>query len=72
MAAYGAYLKTSGAEPRITEDKGRSSLEGVDPLYGTVVAAYAGPSIVGAIRVKDTLAAKQLVEQILQRTSQGK
>ena len=72
MAAYGAYLKTSGAEPRITEDKGRSSLEGVDPLYGTVVAACAGPSIVGAIRVKDTLAAKQLVEQILQRTSQGK
>ena len=72
MAAYGAYLKTSGTKPRITEDKGRSSLEGVDPLYGTVVAERSGPSIVGAVRVKDTLAAKQLIEQILERLNQGK
>jgi len=67
MAAYGAYLKTSGIEPRITGDKDRSSLEGVDPLYGKVVAERSGPSIVGAVRVKDVPAAKQLVEEILRR-----
>jgi uncharacterized protein DUF6599 len=72
VAAYAAYLKTSGIEPRITEDKGRSLLEGVDPLYGTVVAERLGPSIVGAVRVKDTLAAKQLIGQILERTNRGK
>jgi hypothetical protein len=72
MAAYGAYLKSSGIEPRITGDKGRYSLEGVDPLYGTVVAERSGQSIAGALRVKDTLAAKQLIEQILARTNRGK
>jgi hypothetical protein len=72
MAAYGAYLKSSGREPRITEDKGRSLLEGVDPLYGTVVAERSGPSIAGAVRVKDTSAAKQLIGQILERTNRGK
>ena len=72
MAAYSDYLKTSGIEPRINEEKGRSSLEGVDPLYGKVVAERSGPSIVGAVRVKDVPAAKQLVEQILRRINQGK
>lgn len=72
LAAYGVYLKTSGSAPRITGDKGRSSLEGTDPLYGKVVAEQSGPSIVGAIRVKDMPAAKQLVEQILRRTTRGK
>jgi hypothetical protein len=72
MAAYGAYLKSSGKKPRVTGEKGRSSLEGTDPLYGKVVVERSGPSIVGVVRVKDVPAAKQLVGQILRRTSQGK
>jgi hypothetical protein len=72
MAAYGAYLKTSGTVPRMTGDKERSSLEGVDPLYGKVVAECFGPSIVGAVRVKDVPAARKLVGEILRRTSRGK
>lgn len=72
MAAYGAHLKTSGTEPRMIEDKGGSSMEGVDPLYGKVVAERSGASIVGAVRVKDIPAAKQLVRQILERTSPGR
>ena len=72
MAAYSVYLKRSGKEPRMTGDKERSSLEGVDPLYGKVVVERSGASIVGAVRIKDMPAAKQLVEQILRRTGQGK
>jgi hypothetical protein len=72
MAAYGAYLKTSGTEPRMTGDKEQSSLEGVDPLYGKVVAERFGPSIVGAVRVKDAPAARELVGEILRRTNRGK
>lgn len=72
LDAYGAYLKASGSKPRITTDKKRSSLEGVDPLYGKVVVEQSGPSIVGAVRVKDWAAAKQVIRQILQKTSRGK
>ena len=61
---YRAYLKQSGNDVRVTEAQGRSMLEANDPLYGTVLVEQAGRNLVGAVRVKDSMAAKQLIEQL--------
>jgi len=64
---YRAYLKQSGSEVRVTEAQGRTLLEANDPLYGTVLVEQAGRHLVGAVRVKDGVAARQLIEQLRAR-----
>jgi hypothetical protein len=51
---------------------GRESRSQRFPCHSDKVIVRSGPSIVGVVRVKDTLAAKQLIGQILERTSRGK
>jgi hypothetical protein len=64
---YRTYLKQSGSDVRVTEAQGRTLLEAVDPLYGTVLVEQAGRHLVGAVRVKDRIAARQLIEQLRSR-----
>jgi len=64
---YRAYLKQSGSDVRVTEAQGRILLEAIDPLYGTVLVEQAGRNLVGAVRVKDGMAANQLIEQLRSR-----
>ena len=64
---YRAYLKQSGSDVRVTEAQGRILLEANDPLYGTVHVEQAGRHLVGAVRVKDGVAARQLIEQLRAR-----
>ncbi len=67
---YRSYLKTSGSDARVTAGKGRTSMEAVDPLYGKVFVEQAGRFVIGAVRIKDGPAAKQLVEQLRTRMSE--
>jgi hypothetical protein len=64
---YRAYLKQSGSDVRVTETKDRVLFEAVDPLYGTVLVELAGRHLIGAVRVKDVKAARQLIEQLRSR-----
>ena len=64
---YRTYLKQSGSDVRVTEAQGRNLLEAIDPLYGTVLVEQAGRYLIGAVRVKDGMAAKQLIEQLRSR-----
>ncbi|MCK9418744.1 MAG: hypothetical protein M0R70_05110 [Nitrospirae bacterium] len=66
---YRSYLKTSGSDALVTDGKGRTSLEAIDPLYGKVFVEQAGRFVIGAVRIKDGPAAKQLVEQLRKRMS---
>lgn len=66
---YRAYLKSGGQEARVSESPEQTTLTGVDPLYGTVVVEQAGRSVIGAVRVPDSAAAHQLLEQIRRRTA---
>jgi len=64
---YRTYLNQSGSDARVTEAKGRILLEAIDPLYGTVLVEQAGRHLIGAVRVNDGRAAKQLIEQLRSR-----
>ena len=64
---YRSYLKTSGSGVRVTETPGRVSLESIDPLYEKVYVEQIGRFVIGAVRVKDMVSAKQLVEQVRTR-----
>jgi hypothetical protein len=64
---YRAYLAQSGSDVRVTEAHGRILLEAADPLYGTVLVEQAGRHLIGAARVTDGLAAKQLIGQLRSR-----
>ncbi len=64
---YHAYLKTSGSDDRLAGVQGRTSLEAIDPLYGKVYVELAGRFVIGAARIKNGPAAKQLVELLRAR-----
>jgi hypothetical protein len=64
---YCAYLKQSGSDVRVTDAQGLILLEATDPLYGTVLVEQTGSHLIGAVRVKDGIAAKQLIEQVRSR-----
>jgi hypothetical protein len=64
---YRAHLSTSGSNVRVTEAQGRFLLEAVDPLYGMVLVEQVGRHLVGAVRVKDGVAARQLIDQLRAR-----
>jgi hypothetical protein len=64
---YCQYLKTSDKNIRITRRQHRVSLIASDPLYGNVVVDQAGKFVFGAVRVKDTSKAQQLIEKLYKR-----
>jgi hypothetical protein len=64
---YRVYLTTEGKELQVSELPDRVSLQAVDPLYGRVVVEQTGRFIIGAVRVTDAAAARQLVEQLRMR-----
>ncbi|MCX5841620.1 MAG: hypothetical protein NTY16_09260, partial [Deltaproteobacteria bacterium] len=64
---YRSYLKAEGQGVNVAETPGRISLASVDPLYGGVFVEQSGRYLIGAVRVKEISAAKQLVEQLRKR-----
>lgn len=65
--AYAASLRTGGGTAKTTAAPPGAALEGADPLYGNVVVRQSGRLLAGAVRFKDLAAAKQVVEQVLER-----
>ena len=64
---YCEYLKTSDKNVQIARMQHQISLKTRDPLYGNVVVEQAGQYIFGAVRVKDTSGAQQLIEKLHKR-----
>ncbi len=64
---YGEYLKTAEKNVQIAQMQQRISLKARDPLYGNVVVEQEGRYIFGAVRVKDTSGAQQLIEKLRKR-----
>jgi hypothetical protein len=68
---YRAYLKAEGREINVTATAtgtgGGIFLTAVDPLYGGVFLEQSGHWLIGAIRMKETSAAKPIVEQLRER-----
>jgi hypothetical protein len=64
---YRVSLKSSGSETHLNEVKGRRSLEAIDPLYGMVYAELVGRFVVGAVRIRNLSAAKELVDLVRAR-----
>jgi hypothetical protein len=67
---YHTSLKASGTIITSTESDGRPAIAANDPLYKGVYIEQSGRYLVGAIRLKDPLTAKPLVESL--RTRLGK
>jgi hypothetical protein len=72
FAQYRSYLMTEGRDLKEAVSLGRISLTAVDPLYGEVLTEQFGRYIIGAVRVKDTSAAKQIVKQMRERMGKNK
>jgi hypothetical protein len=66
---YRVSLRSSGSAVPVSKGNGRNSLEAIDPLYGKVYVEQAGRFVVGAVRIKDVPAAKQLVELVRMRVA---
>jgi hypothetical protein len=64
---YRVSLKSSGSAVPVSKGNGRNSLEAIDPLYGKVYVEQAGRFVIGAVRIKNVPAAKQLVELVRMR-----
>lgn len=64
---YRSYLNASGQDIQVTETPEGLSLAAVDPLYRSVFVEQAGRYVIGAVKVKGTRAAKQLVGQLRRR-----
>lgn len=67
LEQYLSYLKSTGQDVEVKAVSEVISAIAVDPLYKNVVIEQAGPYVIGAIRVKDSTAAKQMVEQLRRR-----
>jgi hypothetical protein len=68
---YLASLKEEGREATLSGKEGRISLEGIDPLYGKVIVEQSERYLIGAIRLKDSAAAKPVIEALRKRTSRN-
>ncbi|MCX5882944.1 MAG: hypothetical protein NTU74_14420 [Deltaproteobacteria bacterium] len=66
---YGEYLKISEKNVQIAQMQHQISLKASDPLYGNVVVEQAGQFIFGAVRVKNTSGAQQLIEKLYKQIS---
>jgi hypothetical protein len=67
FTSYRAYLNGSGKGFPVVETPEFIRLEAPDPLYGAVIVEQAGRFVLGAIRVKDAVAARRILEQLRQR-----
>jgi len=61
---YRVSLRSSGSAVPVSKGNGRNSFEANDPLYGNVSVEQAGRFVIGAVRIKNVPAAKQLVELV--------
>jgi len=61
---YCYYLRAEGKDIHLTENPERSSVKAVDPLYGGVFVVHSGRYLIGVIRMKETSAAEEIVEQL--------
>ncbi len=66
---YAKYLKTSDKNVQIAQMQHQISLKASDPLYGNVVVEQAGQFVFGAVRVRDTAGAQQLLDKLYKRVS---
>jgi len=66
---YAQYLKTSDNNVQIAQMQHQISLRASDPLYGNVVVEQAGQFVFGAVRVRDTAGAQQLLDKLYKRVS---
>ncbi len=66
---YYSYLKAEAQGIQMTEDPARTQVIAIDPLYGGVLVQQSGRYIIGAVRIKNTSVAKQLIEQLRRRIS---
>jgi hypothetical protein len=66
---YHSYLKAETQGIQITDGPARMLIIAVDPLYGGVLVEQSGRYIIGAVRVKNTSVAKQIIEQLHGRIS---
>ena len=66
---YHSYLKAEGQGIQMTDDPDRLRLIAVDPLYGGVLVEQSGRYIIGAVRIKNTSIAKQLIDELHRRIS---
>lgn len=66
---YGEYLKISEKNVQIAQMQPQILLKASDPLYGNVVVEQAGQFIFGAVRVKNTSGAQQLIEKLYKQIS---
>lgn len=66
---YAEYLKTSDKNVQIAQMQHQISLKACDPLYGNVVVEQAGQFIFGAVRVRDTAGAQQLLNKLYKRVA---
>jgi hypothetical protein len=61
---YRSYLTTSGKDIRSNDTGSQVLLEAIDPLYDNMFAEAVGRFVIGAVRIKDMAATKELVEQL--------
>ena len=66
---YHSYLKAEAKGVQMTGNQARMRVIAVDPLYGGVLVELSGRYIIGAVRIKNTSVAKQLIEQLHGRIS---
>ena len=66
---YHSYLKSEAQGIQMTGNPARMLVIAVDPLYGGVLVGQSGRYIIGAVRVKNTSVARQLIEQLHGRIS---
>jgi len=68
---YHSYLKAEAQGVQMSGNQARMRVIAVDPLYGGVLVEQSGRYIIGAVRVKNTSVAKQLIDQLHERISAG-
>ena len=66
---YHSYLKAEGQGIQMTGNPTRMQVIAVDPLYGGVLVEQSGRYIIGAVRIKNTSIAKQLIDELHRRIS---
>jgi hypothetical protein len=64
---YEAYLRKSGHGVGVNKAKEGISISAIDPLFGPVMIERTGRYLVGAVRMKEAMAAKPLIEQVRRR-----
>ncbi len=67
FAQYYSYLKAEAQGIQMIEHPTHKQVIAVDPLYGGVIVEQSERYIIGAVRIKNTSVAKQIIEQLRER-----